>query len=90
MATVTMDKSCRMDMRMSEHQRALFEKAAAIKGQTLTQWSLAHLESDAEQDILESSTLLLSSDNFDSFANALEAPMPRALKQLLNTEDAWA
>ncbi len=90
MATTTMGKSSRMDMRMSERQRSLFERAAALKGQTLTQWSLTHLEAAAEQDIREASALYLEPDAFDAFRDALEAPMPDAMKRLLETEDIWA
>lgn len=83
-------RTCRIDLRMSEEERAQFERAAQLKGQTLTGWSLAHLLEDSRRDIEEATSIALEDDAFDEFLEALERPMPKALKALLAQEPQWA
>ena len=45
------EKNSRMDLRLTYSQRSAYEKAASLKGQTLTQWSVAHLDEAAQYDI---------------------------------------
>lgn len=61
MATVA-KKNSRFDMRLTQEQRSEVERAAAIKGKTLTQWALDNLMESARRDIEEESTTRLSLD----------------------------
>ena len=44
MATATVEKACRMDIRLTQPQRKNYEKAAELRGQTLSQWTTMHLD----------------------------------------------
>lgn len=44
MAAPALEKPCRMDLRLTSSQRANYEEAAALRGQTLTQWSTSKLD----------------------------------------------
>lgn len=51
MAAPALEKPCRMDLRLTSSQRANYEEAAALRGQTLTQWSTSKLDEAAAADI---------------------------------------
>ena len=89
MAVATTEKHCRMDIRLTEPQRRMYEQAASFRGQTLTQWVTSHLDESAEKDILAASTTHLSPDAFDDFCAMLEAPLPDAAKKLLERKAVW-
>ena len=44
------EKNSRMDLRLTYSQRSAYEKLLQLKGQTLTQWSVAHLDEAAQYD----------------------------------------
>ena len=83
------ERSSRMDLRLTKPQRATYERAAALRGQTLTQWSLAHLDDAARRDIDEATSTVLAQQDFDAFCSALEQPMPEAAQQLLARAAVW-
>ncbi|MBW3080020.1 DUF1778 domain-containing protein [Bifidobacterium saguinibicoloris] len=89
MATIT-QKSSRLDIRLTEEQRALIERAAALTGSTITQWTARHLIEAARRDIDEETTLRLDDASFDAFLAALEAPVPDAAKELMARDPQWA
>ena len=89
MATATTEKQRRMDLRLTQTQRLSYEKAAALKGQTLSQWSTSKLDEAARYDIEEANTTRLSPDAFDSFCKMLDEPMPKAARDLLARKDIW-
>ncbi len=90
MATATREKQRRMDLRLTQAQRLSYEKAAALKGQTLSQWSTSKLDEAARRDIEEASTITLAPEAFDSFCKMLDEPMPKAARNLLARKDIWA
>lgn len=91
MATIARNiKDSRFDMRMTREQRSEVERAAAIKGKSLTQWALDNLLESARRDIEEETTTYLSREVFDKFAAALEEPMPEATRRLLDRKPVWA
>lgn len=79
----------RLDMRMSDEQRGEIERAAALKGMTLTQWALSNLLACARHDIQEESTTRLNARAFDAFKSALEGGMPQEARDLLAEEPVW-
>ncbi|MBT1181333.1 DUF1778 domain-containing protein [Bifidobacterium sp. CP2] len=89
MATI-IQKSSRLDIRLTEEQRALIERAAALTGSTITQWTARHLIEAARRDIDEETTLRLDDASFDAFLAALEAPVPDAAKELMARDPQWA
>ena len=93
MPTATLErpmKSSRMDLRMEDERKAAYEEAARIKGQSLSQWSLANLDAAAARDIEEARTMRLPSEQFDRFCEMLDQPMPTAFRELLEWEPEWA
>lgn len=90
MATITnAQKSARLDMRMTSDQRAEIERAAAIKGMSLTQWALQNLLASARRDIQEEATTILSMRAFDAFRQALDSGMPDEASALLDQKPVW-
>ncbi len=83
MATATLDKvgkASRMDIRITTPQRARYEKAAALKGQSLTQWASTHLDACASKDIAEASTTILEDAAFERFCAILDSPCRKPLR----------
>lgn len=87
MATVV--RQSRFDMRMTKEQRLEIERAAAIKGKTLTQWALDNLLEAARFDIEQETMTRLPSDSFEAFAAALDQPMPEEARSLLSEKAVW-
>ena len=70
MATATAEKACRMDIRLTQPQRKSYEKAAELRGQTLSQWTTMHLDECARRDIDEAHITRLSDEAFGTFLSA--------------------
>lgn len=83
------EKNSRMDLRLTRTQRSAYEKAASLKGQTLTQWSVAHLDEAARYDIEQAKLTMLGDKDFELFCQALDEPMPKAAQDLLSREEIW-
>lgn len=83
------EKNSRMDLRLTHSQRSAYEKAASLKGQTLTQWSVAHLDEAARNDIEQAKLTTLSENEFELFCQALDKPMPKAAQDLLSRDEIW-
>lgn len=83
-------RSARMDLRCAEKQRESYERAASLKGMSLTEWILSHLDECAEDDIIEATSSEVSPGAFDKLVAALEEPMPNEMRELLVRETAWA
>lgn len=92
MATITAkpQKTSRLDIRLTEEQRGIIERAAALTGSTLTQWTAQHLLEAARMDIERTATLRLESEAFDAFMAALDEPVPNEAKELMNRDPQWA
>ena len=83
------EKNSRMDLRLTYGQRSAYEKAASLKGQTLTQWSVAHLDEAARYDIEQARVTALSDNEFELFCQALDESMPKAAQDLLARDEIW-
>lgn len=88
MATLAPEKA-RLDFRSTSYQRSNYERAAQLKHKTLTDWALSNLDVCAERDIREASMLTLPGEAFDEFCAMLDAPLPDAMKALLEQQDPW-
>lgn len=69
--TVSKQKTSRLDIRLTDAQRQLIERAAELTGSTLTQWTARHLLESARKDIEEATVLHLESQAFEDFIQAL-------------------
>lgn len=83
------EKQCRMDVRLTQSQRDVYERAAALKGQSLTQWATTHLDENARLDIDAATTTVLFPEAFDAFCAMLDAPMPAPVQELLDRKAVW-
>ncbi len=83
------EKNCRMDLRLTRAQRTKYERAASLRGETLSQWSTSHLDECANRDIAEASTTWLSADSFEQFCSMLETEIPLETQELLARKPIW-
>lgn len=83
------EKRARIDLRLTDAQRATYERAAALRGQTLTQWATGHLDESASRDIERAGTIRLHPEAFDALCELLEQPMPEATQRLLASRAVW-
>lgn len=81
--TVSKQKTSRFDIRLTDAQRQLIERAAELTGSTLTQWTARHLLESARKDIEEATVLHLESQ-------ALDQPVPPAAEKLMERDPQWA
>lgn len=89
MATASLGKTSRIDIRMSSEQKRQIEEAAALNGLSVSQWSLGQLLASAREQILASSTIRLSAEAFDEFVRMLDEPADPAFVSLLDEEVTW-
>ena len=67
-------KTSRIDLRVTGEQKALLEKAASIKGVSLSAYTLLHLLPLAQQEIENQEKLTLSNRDRDLFLAAISNP----------------
>lgn len=77
-----------VSIQVTQAQRESYEKAAALRGQTLAQWATSHLDEHAQKDMSEACTVL-APEAFDAFLKALDKPMPEATQELLSRKPVW-
>lgn len=89
MATTT-KRTSRLEIRITPDQRRYIERAAALKGATLTQWVSQHLVDAAEHDIEQEQRIKLSNKAFDSLLKKLDEPVTQEQKDFMAREPQWA
>ena len=82
-------KSARFDLRVEPSRKSAYERAAAINGQTVSQWSLANLDAAAERDIAAARTLYLTDEAFAQVCDMLDKPAPAELQELVDRKPIW-
>jgi len=70
----TLSSSKRLDIRIEQQQKELIERAAAITGQTVTNFAIANLLEKAMEVIESHERILLSNQARDKFLEALSRP----------------
>lgn len=80
----------RMELRLEEARKSRYQEAASLSGQTLTQWSLANLDTAAERALDSARSTRLARADFDAFCQALDQPMHEAARSLLESDQQWA
>lgn len=90
MATATIGtKNARLDLRMRPDEREEIERAASLKGMSITQWALQKLTLAAQSDIQEETVTRLSMQAFDDFRAVLDEGMPAEAKELIASKAVW-
>jgi uncharacterized protein (DUF1778 family) len=67
-------KDCRIDLRVTQEQKELLERAANLKGISLSAYTLFHILPVAKQDIDTHERLVLSDRDRDLFLSVMENP----------------
>jgi uncharacterized protein (DUF1778 family) len=67
-------KDSRIDLRITQEQKELLEKAAALKGVSLSAYTILHLLPLAQQEIAAQEKLVLSDRDRDLFMSTIENP----------------
>lgn len=72
MSVVT--KSNRIDIRLSDEDKQLIEKAASCSRQSVSSYIISVVLKQAQKDLIESETLCLSNKDRDFILNLLDNP----------------
>ena len=67
-------KESRIDLRVTKEQKALLEKAALLRGVSLSAYTLSYLLPLAQQEIEKQEKLILSNRDRDLFLSAMDNP----------------
>ncbi len=67
-------KDSRLDLRITQEQKQLLERAAAIRGVSLSAYTLLHLLPIARKEVNNHERLVLSNRDRELFMSALENP----------------
>lgn len=67
-------KDSRLDLRVTGEQKQLLERAAALKGVSVSAYTLFHVLPAAKQDIDSHERLILSNRDRDLFLSVMENP----------------
>jgi uncharacterized protein (DUF1778 family) len=68
------DKDSRLDLRVTSSQKELLERAAAIRGVSVSAYTLLHLLPIAKQEVDTQERLVLSQRDRDLFMSVMENP----------------
>ncbi len=74
MSEISSAKDCRIDLRVTQEQKELLERAASLKGISLSAYTLFHVLPVAKQDIDANERLVLSNRDRDLFMSVMENP----------------
>lgn len=74
MSETSSAKDCRIDLRVTQEQKELLERAASLKGISLSAYTLFHVLPVAKQDIDANEKLVLSNLDRDLFMSVMENP----------------
>jgi hypothetical protein len=74
MLEISQAKDSRIDLRVTQEQKELLEKAASLRGVSLSAYTLLHLLPVAQQEIDSQERLILSERDRDLLMSILENP----------------
>ena len=89
--TYTRAKSTSLSLRISEQDKSLIDRAAAVSGQDRTEFMVASARKAAADALLDQRLFVLDDEQWAAFSAALDAP-PRPndrLKAMLNRRTPW-
>lgn len=82
-------KGSRLDLRMTGEEKRQIEEAAALNGQSVSQWSLGKLLESARNDILAAHSVRMTTEAFDKFAELLESPATPTFAEFAAEKTIW-
>ncbi len=80
-----------INVRASNHVVHVIDKAAALLGQTRTDFVLESASKNAERVLLDQTLFPMGREQFDAFIDILDNPTPPTdkLRELMNTRAPW-
>ncbi len=90
-ATVSGARSARLGLRTTPAQAALIQRAAEVKGKSVTEFVLSSACEKAEQTLLDQQLFMVSEEVWLEFQAALERPTKTkaGLQDLLREPSVW-
>ena len=85
----TVSNSDRINFRLNSQVKETIERAAAVQGQTLTQFATLTLKREADEILKSNHVLVLSDQDRDAFLSALDNP-PRPSASLIRAAKEYA
>lgn len=84
-------KDARLEARLPAPVMARIKQAASIEERSLTDFVVAHLNSAAQNVLLDQTFFSLDKEKFNAFEAMMAAPMSenKAIQQLLNSTSPW-
>ncbi|WP_350305232.1 type II toxin-antitoxin system TacA family antitoxin [Photorhabdus viridis] len=84
-------KNKTLNLRIRQEDRDLIDRAAKVKGKTVTEYVLDTIKRDAENTLLEHSFMIVSPEIFNAFIAKLDAPaVPNeSLIKTANMKKPW-
>lgn len=91
MSTAAGPKSERINIRVSSSRRELIEQAAAVRGQSLSEFMLASAADAAENQLLDQRAFQVDAKDLAALHRQVAAPgkVNKKLKVLLNSRTPW-
>ena len=84
-------KNTAIQIRASDETKALLNRAASIRGQSLSDFVLQSARREAEETILDQRVFVLSDEKWDELMAILDAPPApnEKLRELMRRKPAW-
>lgn len=84
-------KNARLELRLTEEQKAAIETAASISGRTVSDFTATVVTQHAHVVIQEDRQLRVDAEHFDAFIHALETPgkSVEGLRELLSRKSVF-
>jgi len=79
----TSAKAACIHLKLNSIQKARFEEAAELSGQTLSQWSLERLDQASSWELSVARALRISDREFEKLLEFLEQPMASQTQKLI-------
>ncbi len=88
---VVIVRSARLGLRTTPAQAAIIQRAAEVKGKSVTEFVLSSACEKAEQTLLDQRFFSVSEESWREFQDALERPaqMKAGLRRLLTEPSVW-
>lgn len=83
------EKTARLDLRLTEPQKQLIERAAELSGSTLAGFAISELVDAASTLVARSRSMVLDAQDWEVFVAALDSPDDEAWTALKAMTPVW-
>ena len=82
-------KTARLDLRLTDDQRAVINHASELAGTTVSGWAVSRLFSAARQEVVDSTVTAVPQAAWDDFLAVLGAPWDEPTTELMSRTPVW-